>query len=57
MSLEIIEENGFKYVVVGQGPIIMNLHGLFGALSNFKYVTDFLAQTILSLSLYCHSTR
>ncbi len=41
MSLEIIEENGFKYVELGQGPIIMNLHGLFGALSNFKDVTDF----------------
>lgn len=41
MSLTVIEENGFKYVEVGNGPVLMNLHGLFGALSNFKDVTDY----------------
>ncbi len=30
------EENGFKYVDQGEGEVILLLHGLFGALSNFK---------------------
>lgn len=44
MSLEVKEENGFKFVEVGSGPIVMNLHGLFGALSNFKDVTDYFSK-------------
>lgn len=44
MSLEIKEEAGFRYVEVGSGPVILNLHGLFGALSNFKDVTDFFSK-------------
>jgi 2-hydroxy-6-oxonona-2,4-dienedioate hydrolase len=48
MSLVIKEEGAFKYVEVGSGPVILNLHGLFGALSNFKDVTDYFSnQTIL----------
>jgi pimeloyl-ACP methyl ester carboxylesterase len=35
MNLETREENGFKYLEVGEGPVILILHGLFGALSNF----------------------
>jgi pimeloyl-ACP methyl ester carboxylesterase len=36
---EIIKEDGgFEYVEVGNGPVIIVLHGLFGALSNFKDV-------------------
>ncbi|MFN3939446.1 MAG: alpha/beta fold hydrolase, partial [Chitinophagales bacterium] len=35
MDYSIIEEQEFKYVEVGQGDVIMLLHGLFGALSNF----------------------
>ena len=38
MKLETRQENGFKYLEVGKGPIILILHGLFGALSNFKDV-------------------
>ena len=30
------EEKGFKYVEQGEGDVILLLHGLFGALSNFK---------------------
>ncbi|HEY0261630.1 MAG TPA: alpha/beta hydrolase [Chitinophagales bacterium] len=57
MSLEIKEESGFRYVEVGSGPVILNLHGLFGALSNFKDVTDFFSKrgytvTIPILPLY-----
>lgn len=44
MSLVIKEEAGFRYVEVGSGPVIVNLHGLFGALSNFKDVTDFFSK-------------
>lgn len=35
MNYSIVEEQEFKYVEVGQGEVIMLLHGLFGALSNF----------------------
>lgn len=31
----IIEEHGFRYYQSGKGPVIILLHGLFGALSNF----------------------
>lgn len=30
------EEGEFKYIDVGQGPVLIFLHGLFGALSNFE---------------------
>lgn len=35
MEHTIIEENGFRYVEAGEGEVLMLLHGLFGALSNF----------------------
>jgi len=34
------KDGGFEYVEVGEGPVIVVLHGLFGALSNFKDVLD-----------------
>ncbi|MEM7161067.1 MAG: alpha/beta hydrolase [Bacteroidota bacterium] len=34
----ITEEGEFKFIEQGEGPIILVLHGLFGALSNFKDV-------------------
>jgi 2-hydroxy-6-oxonona-2,4-dienedioate hydrolase len=40
MEHTIIEENGFKYVEEGQGPVLMLLHGLFGALSNFQDIIE-----------------
>ncbi|MBC8054453.1 MAG: alpha/beta hydrolase [Sphingobacteriaceae bacterium] len=40
MSLEIKEENGFKYIEEGEGDVLLLLHGLFGALSNWEDVTD-----------------
>ncbi|MEJ6979186.1 alpha/beta hydrolase [Pedobacter sp. P351] len=40
MSLNIIEENGFKYIEEGEGDVLLLLHGLFGALSNWEDVTD-----------------
>ncbi len=38
--LNIQEEIGFKYVETGNGDVLLLLHGLFGALSNFKEVID-----------------
>lgn len=39
---QLITEGKFSYIEEGQGPVFILLHGLFGALSNFKEVTDFL---------------
>jgi len=40
MGLVVKEENGFKYVEQGQGPVLLLLHGLFGALSNWEGVVE-----------------
>ena len=59
MSLVIKEEGAFKYVEVGSGPVILNLHGLFGALSNFKDVTDYFSNqytVVILFYLYIRST-
>jgi 2-hydroxy-6-oxonona-2,4-dienedioate hydrolase len=40
MDYQIKEENGFKYYEAGNGPVLLLLHGLFGALSNFQDVID-----------------
>ena len=39
MSIEenIIEEGEFRYISQGNGPVLLFLHGLFGALSNFEH--------------------
>ncbi|MEM9024010.1 MAG: alpha/beta hydrolase, partial [Bacteroidota bacterium] len=34
------EEGGFKYIEDGEGPTLVVLHGLFGALSNFREVFE-----------------
>ncbi|MFC2176433.1 alpha/beta fold hydrolase [Bacteroidota bacterium] len=34
------EEGGHKYIEQGEGPVLLVLHGLFGALSNFQGVLD-----------------
>lgn len=38
MPLNVKEANGFSYVDEGQGQVLMMLHGLFGALSNWEAV-------------------
>jgi len=40
MDPSLIEEGGFSYIEEGEGPVILVLHGLFGALSNFKGVLE-----------------
>lgn len=37
---EIRKEGGFEYLEKGEGHVIVLLHGLFGAMSNFKDVID-----------------
>ena len=38
MSMDIKNEEGFEYLETGTGPVLLILHGLFGALSNFTEV-------------------
>ena len=38
MNFEIRKQDNFQYVEQGQGPTLLLLHGLFGALSNFQDV-------------------
>lgn len=40
MSLLVKEESDFKYVDEGEGQVLMLLHGLFGALSNWEGVVS-----------------
>lgn len=41
MNVSIIEEHGFRYIESGsQGPTLLLLHGLFGALSNFEGIIN-----------------
>jgi 2-hydroxy-6-oxonona-2,4-dienedioate hydrolase len=40
MQLEIKKEGDFEYVEQGKGPVLLILHGLFGALSNFVDVVN-----------------
>lgn len=40
MAIEVKEENGFKFVDEGKGPVLLLLHGLFGALSNWEGVVN-----------------
>jgi len=45
MKYEIIERDGYKFIeTIGEGETILLLHGLFGALSNFKSILDHFGQ-------------
>jgi 2-hydroxy-6-oxonona-2,4-dienedioate hydrolase len=41
LSYEIKQDGKFKYIEAGQGEPLVLLHGLFGALSNFKDLIDY----------------
>ncbi len=41
MSYQIKQEGKFKYLEKGEGQVILVLHGLFGALSNFNNMIDY----------------
>ncbi len=47
MSYEVIEEGSFKYMETGpeDGEVLMLLHGLLGALSNFDGIIDHFSKT------------
>ncbi len=40
MQYEIKKEKDFQFIEEGNGPVLLLLHGLFGALSNWKDVVD-----------------
>jgi pimeloyl-ACP methyl ester carboxylesterase len=40
MAITVKEENGFKFVDEGKGQVLLLLHGLFGALSNWEGVVS-----------------
>ncbi len=56
MAFDIKEENGFRYIDEGHGDILLLLHGLFGALSNWesvvKHFTDDYRIVIPLLPIY-----
>ena len=45
MSYEIKQDGKFKFIEEGQGETLMLLHGLFGALSNFKDLIEYFKTT------------
>src|SRR5688500_7647434 len=40
MPITVKEDSGFKFVDEGSGPVLLLLHGLFGALSNWEGVVN-----------------
>jgi pimeloyl-ACP methyl ester carboxylesterase len=45
MEYQLKEENGFRYIEEGEGKPLILLHGLFGALSNFRDVIEHFSKT------------
>jgi len=45
MPYTVKEENGFKYYEAGEGKVILLLHGLFGALSNYHHLIVHFSKT------------
>ncbi|MEX0968640.1 MAG: alpha/beta hydrolase [Bacteroidia bacterium] len=44
MEFRVKQENNFEYVEEGEGQVILLLHGLFGALSNFRDVLSYFSK-------------
>jgi 2-hydroxy-6-oxonona-2,4-dienedioate hydrolase len=40
MEVTVKEDGGFKYIEEGEGEVLLLLHGLFGALSNFRSIVN-----------------
>ena len=38
MDFETIKAGGYEYIEVGEGPVIVLLHGLMGGLDNFESI-------------------
>ena len=47
MSYEVKHKDKFRFVEEGEGEPLVLLHGLFGALSNFEKLIEYLRQAIL----------
>jgi len=45
MDYQLKEEGQFRYIEEGQGKPLILLHGLFGALSNFREVVEYFSKT------------
>ena len=45
MDYSIKQDGKFKFIEEGEGEPLMMLHGLFGALSNFKDLIDYFKKT------------
>lgn len=45
MDYPIREESGYRYIEQGEGKVLILLHGLFGALSNFREVIEHFSKT------------
>ena len=44
MKYEILINNKYEYVDIGKGPVVIFLHGLMGALSNFEKTANIIAK-------------
>jgi 2-hydroxy-6-oxonona-2,4-dienedioate hydrolase len=44
MKYEIKQQDKFRFIEVGVGEPLVLLHGLFGALSNFRYIIDYFSE-------------
>ncbi len=40
MDFVVKEENGYRYIEQGKGEVLLLLHGLMGALSNWEFVIE-----------------
>ena len=45
MEYEIIKDGKYKYIEEGKGEVLMLLHGLFGAMSNFSHLIEHFSKT------------
>ena len=45
MEIAVQKEKGFSYIDQGRGPVLLLLHGLFGALSNWESVVNKFSKT------------
>ena len=48
MKYEIVKDNKYEYVDIGKGPVVIFLHGLMGALSNFEKTANIIVCTSLN---------
>ena len=44
MKYEIVKDNKYEYVDIGKGPVVIFLHGLMGALSNFEKTANIITK-------------